>query len=201
MTQGSLAVPAPQDPDEASSTASRIADLEVLFRAEYNRLYGVAYHYVRSRAVAEEVVQDAFLHLWTHRAEWGHARDLSRYMAAAVRNRALDHVRRQRLEVAWQQRAMSGSEDLVLSQFARESSHGRGQGRERDIADGAERVRAALGRLPERTQETMALRVYRQLTNGEIAEVMGITVKAVERNITRAMHALRAALADERESG
>lgn len=184
----------PDVPGEGASALGPAA-LETLFRAHYDRLYGVAYHYVRSRAVAEEIVQDAFLHLWTRRAEWGQARDLSRYVGAAVRNRALDYVRREQLEVAWQRRALSGVEDVVLSQFARES----GSGGAPEIDDGAEQVRVALRGLPERTQETIALRMYRQLSNAEIAEVMGITVKAVERNIARATQALRVALAGVRE--
>lgn len=194
MTSADSLPPDRNLPCDAPSAHNRAA-LEALFRAQYDRLYGVAYHYVRSRALAEEIVQDAFLHLWTRRSGWGQARDLVRYVAAAVRNRALSHLRRERLEMAWQQRAAGGMEDIVLSQFAQE-------GAAVPETDGAvERVRTALRELPERTQYTLALRLYRQLTNPEIAEVMGITVKAVERNVARAIQALRIALADDSDSG
>lgn len=182
--------PDDRGPSQGAPSALDRGALEALFRAHYQGLYAIAYQYVRSRALAEEVVQDAFLHLWTRRTDWSQARDLKRYIAMAVRNRALDHLRRERLEVTWQQRALSDTDDGVLSQFAREA------GAAPDINDSVERVRAALRDLPERTQRTIGLRMYRQLTNAEIAEVMGITVKAVERNISRAVHALRVALAD-----
>jgi RNA polymerase sigma-70 factor, ECF subfamily len=185
MTRHPLATPHPSDPDGSGAAAV----LDGLFRTHYADLYALAYRYVRSRAVAEEVIQDAFLTMWNRRAEWALARDLPRYTAGIVRNRALGHLRRERLELAWQQHAAaSNAEDATLGQFTRDA------GGDPDVGELAERIKMALRALPERAQQTVALRVYRQLTNAEIAEVMGVTVKAVERNFTRAMHALRDAL-------
>jgi DNA-directed RNA polymerase specialized sigma24 family protein len=42
-------------------------------------------------------------------------------------------------------------------------------------------------------QRTIVLRLQFHLTNAEIAEVMDVTVKAVERNITRGLKTLRLA--------
>jgi RNA polymerase sigma-70 factor (ECF subfamily) len=54
-------------------------------------------------------------------------------------------------------------------------------------------LRRALERLPERRQQILLLRLQ-QLTYGEIAEVMDISPKTVEAQITQAFAALRVAL-------
>ena len=49
--------------------------------------------------------------------------------------------------------------------------------------------------LPPRTQQAYRLRLDHGLSYAEIAEVMGVTTKAVEKLITRAKAALNEALA------
>ena len=56
-----------------------------------------------------------------------------------------------------------------------------------------ELMQRAVRSLPARVQRTIVLRLQFHLTNAEIAEVMGVTVKAVERNITRGLKSLRLA--------
>jgi DNA-directed RNA polymerase specialized sigma24 family protein len=41
--------------------------------------------------------------------------------------------------------------------------------------DEARRVRAAVGRLPEKQRATLILKVYHELTHEEVAEVLGST--------------------------
>lgn len=118
--------------------ANAAATLDGLFRTHYTHLYSIAYRYLRSRALAEEAIQDAFLAMWERRGDWGQARDLLRYTGAVVRNRALGHLRRERLELGWRQRAAGSPEDSPLSQFARDAGAGP------ETGDLAERVRIAL---------------------------------------------------------
>ena len=52
--------------------------------------------------------------------------------------------------------------------------------------------------LPERQREALVLNHYQDLSNIEIAALMGISVEAVESLLSRARRALRLALADVR---
>ena len=97
----------PRPIEEPRSRASRLADLLAraglgdrqafadLYAAAAPKLFAVSLRIVRERALAEEVLQDGFVSIWNHAA--GYAREKSApsaWMAAIVRNRSLDVVRR-----------------------------------------------------------------------------------------------------------
>ena len=56
-------------------------------------------------------------------------------------------------------------------------------------------VRDAIAALPPRTREVFVLSRERGLRYGEIAGMLGVSVKAVEANMSRALRLLRARLA------
>jgi RNA polymerase sigma-70 factor (ECF subfamily) len=178
------------DPGPEPRSAAQAAALEAIFRASYDELYATVYRYLPSRALAEEVVQDVFLTMWERRDRWGEGEltDLRRYLFAAVQNRALSRLRRERVESTWREGAMEGRRDSGVGHFTATA------GAPSERSELVERLEQAIAALPDRARETLLLRVRRQLQNAEIAEVMGISVKAVEGNLARAMHALRVAL-------
>jgi RNA polymerase sigma-70 factor (ECF subfamily) len=61
------------------------------------------------------------------------------------------------------------------------------------------RVRAALGRLPERDREVLVLRHLEQLATAEAAEVLGVSEGAVKVRVVRALQRLRDLLDEEVE--
>jgi RNA polymerase sigma-70 factor (ECF subfamily) len=171
-----------------AAAANQAALLESLFRAHHRDVYAMVYRFVRSRAVAEEVVQDAFLRVWDQRDRWGDTQDLAKYLFTVARNRAISLLRRERVELTWRQRVDRGQLTSGVSQFSIQA------GREHDTSEATERLLQAIAKLPARARDTLLLRIHRQLKNSEIAEVMGISVKGVERNLTRAIEVLRKAL-------
>lgn len=67
--------------------------------------------------------------------------------------------------------------------------------RSRDV-----RVRAALAALPPRQREALVLQYYQEMSNVEAANLMGITVDALESLLARARRNLRAQLAGDSPS-
>lgn len=164
------------------------AQLGPIFRTHYAELFALVYRYVRARALAEEIIQDAFLAVWKRRESWGADMDIKAYVFQTARHRAFNYLRRERVELNWQRLVAARREDWGMSQYATDA------GVMADVDEMIEKMQSAVSTLPKRVRRTIVLRLQWHLTNAEIAEVMGIGVKAVERNITRGLKTLREAL-------
>jgi RNA polymerase sigma-70 factor (ECF subfamily) len=165
--------------------------VEALFREHYAGLCSFVGRYLKSRAVAEEVVQELFLRLWerlkvSEPVSGGPplALELTRsYLYAAARNRALNVLQRERLErkhVEYEARLAEVPERTVDHDFEH-----------RELIHAARRAIAAL---PDRCRMVFDLSRRRGLTYAEIGHVLGISVKAVEANMARALKTLRSSL-------
>ncbi|HJU88683.1 MAG TPA: RNA polymerase sigma-70 factor [Gemmatimonadaceae bacterium] len=184
--------PFPSDDTDAMVARVRAGDervFEGIFRAHYGSLCAFANTLVRSRETAEEVVQNVFLNIWTQRDHWEVRGSVRAYLFGAVRNQALNQIKRGQLERSWAED--SGDEGVL-------ELHG-------SIPDPAALVEAeemaavvreAIDRLPPRARMAVQLRWEGQLKYSEIAEVMGISVKGVENQLSRALEALRRLLGD-----
>ena len=157
---------------------------EELFRREYAALCRFADRYVRDGPASEDLVQDLFTTLWTNRARLEVRGSLRAYLFTAVRNRALNLRKHTLVERAWA-RDESAPEVRALHRAPR---------RPDDLLDESERdarLRGAIAHLPERCRLVMQLRWREQLGHADIAAVMGISIKGVERQLARGLRALR----------
>lgn len=90
------------DPTDYALALERCASgdgtgLESIYRAEASRLIGVAMRIVRNRDQAEDVVHDAFVHIWAKASGFDRNRGSGRaWVYSVVRNRAIDTIRRKR---------------------------------------------------------------------------------------------------------
>ncbi len=163
---------------------------EQLFRSYYHRLVVVMRGYVHSSAIAEERVQDILFHIWEHRADWTVRDGLARYLYGAVRNQGVNWRKRDRVVARWAGRAVADPGVSGMGQGPRSPEDVVGH----DEIDGA--LARAVARLPERRRMAFTLRSQYHLTNREIADAMGVTVKAVEKAMAAALKALRKELSE-----
>jgi len=180
--------------DRAWAAAIRAGDaaaFEALFRAYKNDLVAFVASLVDSRETGQELVQDLFLRLWQQRERWDCAGEVNTYLFRAARNRAISHLRHQRIERRFRER-LGGGERVAVHGAVRPTDE---RVRLRDVRDAVDR---AVESLPTRCREVFRLRRYHQLSNAETAAVLGISVSTVEVQMTRAIAALRRRLADFR---
>jgi RNA polymerase sigma-70 factor (ECF subfamily) len=158
-----------------------------LYRAYYRPLLLFVLPLVGAAAVAEEIVEDVFVHVWEHRTSLDVRHSVNTYLFTAVRNRALNVARRERVEQRWRESVVDTRE--VVSRQSHESPEA--------VVD-AERVRvlvqAAVETLSEQRKLVLTLRWQHGMSYAEIAEVVGSSVVAVERQLSRTLKALRLAL-------
>jgi len=150
-----------------------------LYSLHYRALVRLAAMLVRDTPTAEEVVQDAFVAI---RAAWprlGDADTALAYLRQAVVNRSRS-ILRHRLIVDENppeaQPDMPGAEHQPPGLLERPA------------------VMAALRDLPEHQREAIILRYHADLSEAEIAAIMGISRGAVKSHTARGMAALRDAL-------
>jgi len=168
-----------------------VAAFDALFMAYKNDLGAFVHSLVRSPEAAEEIIQDLFLRLWENRDLWDFGNAVRPYLFGAARNRAISHLRHERVELE------------LKSRVARER-HGSGHAVQpmADAVAEANDLEAIITRvvesLPPRCREVFQLSRRHQLSHAEVARVMGISVKTVEVQLRRALAALRAVLTDLR---
>lgn len=163
--------------------------LEAVFRAHYAIMCTVVRRIVFAPDVAEELVQDVFFKLWSRREQLAEIDALKTYLYRAARNTALNHLRRQKLEHAFEERELRKGEPVAAESLSDSATTGE-----------VERaVRAAIGRLPERCREIFLMSRDGGLTYGQIAKELGISIKTVETQMGRALKSLRVSLAEFRK--
>lgn len=163
--------------------AGDVAAFEALFRALSPGLCVLVTRYVREHPVAEELVQDLFLDLWTRRAELVVDRALTAYLYTAARNRALNHLRRERRLTAWPAAATAHADDDPADADPSAPN-------ESELLDALE-LQDAIDQLPPRCRLIFTLNRRHDMTYGEIATSLGLSVKTVETQMGRALKSLR----------
>jgi RNA polymerase sigma-70 factor (family 1) len=155
---------------------------EALYLAFYAPLCAFVATIVGNPAQSEDIVQDLLCRIWERREAWrpsnGGAR---RYLFGAARNRALNHLKRERIEARAADVFPIEGDATTPERFA-------------EARDFSAALSRALADLPPRCRQACILRWRYGLTYPEIAGAMGVTQKAVEALLTRGLKALRAAL-------
>jgi RNA polymerase sigma-70 factor (ECF subfamily) len=132
-----------------------------------------------SAALAEEIVQEAFLRVWTNAPRWRPQAAFRTWLYRIVINLCLNATRR--------------APDLPLSAAGDpadpDDPAGRLESRERDAALGA-----AVDTLPLRQRAAIVLVYQEGLSNAEAAAALDVSVSALEALLVRAKRALRDAL-------
>ncbi|WP_193612548.1 sigma-70 family RNA polymerase sigma factor [Nocardioides lijunqiniae] len=150
-----------------------------------NRAFGLALRVVRDRGQAEEVAQEAYLHLWTHAARFDPARGSAiSWILMAVHGAAVNRVRsssrRAERESVYERRA------TVRPSVSDDHTH--------DAVgaslDGA-RVRLALAGLSPVQRQAVELAYFEGLSHSEVAARAGIPLGTAKTRIRSALISLR----------
>lgn len=154
-------------------------DLAALVETYSALLFRVAHSVLRSRAEAEDVVQDAFVRVVERRSSLRAVRDMRVWLIRITWNLAIDRRRRIRPE----QMDESFAESLVASSVPADQA-----------LDEAQRMKAVLReleRLPKAERHVLLLSSLEELGTAEMAKVLGRSESAVRALLFRARTRLR----------
>jgi RNA polymerase sigma factor (sigma-70 family) len=149
-------------------------------------MLALARRMLSGQAEAEDCVQEAFLKVWTHAARWkpGQAK-FETWLYRVTLNQCYDRLRRRPTA------GLEAAADIPDGSPAADKQM-------EDAAISAE-VDAALQDLPERQRAAILLCHYQERGNIEAAEMLGISVEALESLLARGRRTLRTKLSHLRE--
>ena len=176
----------------------QISDADLLLAASHQdqsafaqlveRYYGIVHRVVwrttNGHADAEDIAQEAFLRLWKNPGQVREAKALKGWLMRVASNLAMDRFR---------------NKPLAELDAAAEVSDGRPNAEQNLARNWAtKRVDAAIAELAERQRLALSLVHFEQLSNIEAADIMEISVDALESLLSRARRALKQHLAADK---
>lgn len=171
-------------PDRELIEGIRAGDARTLSRlqtAYWDLLVQFAGRILDGSSDPQDVVQEAFIRLWTHRERWGDDGSVRSLLYTVTRNAALDERRRLARSARTSLAADPPAPEPVPSEDA--------------VAEELRRAAAeAVSRLPPKRQEVFRLAREEGLTYAEIAGVMGVSPQTVANQMSLALADLRRAL-------
>lgn len=156
---------------------------DAIFRSEYGLLVGMAERLLGERALAEEVAQEVLMELWRRRESLVIEESLRAYLIRSARNRALNQLRHERVR-------RDAAPYLDSPRSASPDAPRKLEDAEIDAA-----LYEAIASLPPRCREVFELSRVQRLRYGEIAVVLGVSTKAVEAQMGKALRILRERMA------
>lgn len=150
-----------------------------------DRTFAVARRFTGNDADAEDIVQEVFVKVWTGARKWRSGRaKFSTWLYRVTVNLCIDahRARRRRNETSIDVASpVADPVPLALQQI--------------DAAERQRLVDAAVLRLPDRQRAAIVLTYTEGLSNSDIADVLNISVGAVESLLVRARRKLRKEMA------
>lgn len=175
------------------ATDGEILAFEALYKDQYPRLYYYARTLVGEND-AEDVVAEVFMDLWRRRKSTEMGQRVGGMLFKAVYTRSLNCLRHRNVAAS----RVALIEEIVLRQTEACDNHYTASPlASAENADLRRRIDEAVERLPQRCRDVFRLSYMQDMSNNDIANVLGLSVRTVESHIYHALNALRAALHKE----
>jgi RNA polymerase sigma-70 factor (ECF subfamily) len=166
-----------KDREKVMQNVASHEDWKVCFTSVVPGLLLFARQWVRSRADAEDIVQEAFLRFWRR----NHRIDNRALLYSTVRSLALDLIRRDSRRARREAQAVSESEQMVEPQF--------------ELVDETQlALAAAVDRLPHEQREVLVMKIWNELTFAEIATALEVSQNTAASRYRYALAALKKTL-------
>lgn len=164
---------------KGESKAGELHEFRKIYDLYWDQMYAVAYNYVRDHLLAEELVQDVFVHLWEKRVDFVHVRDLSAFLFRCMKNRIYDQFDKIAVQEKLKRNVFREYRDET---YCTEESI--------MFQDTLKLLNDEISKLPPTTQTVFRLSRFDRFSNSEIALRTNLSSKAVEYHITVALRQL-----------
>lgn len=162
--------------NSSTAVAKDLPSYEKLFRELFKPLCSFAMKYVGDLDEARNLVHEVFITVWEKYDTLPNDTNYRSYLFTSVRNRSLNYLRDQKKHLTL--------EKVPDQSLATETSL-------IETAELEKEIELAINLLPEKCRQVFELNRLEGLKYAEIAEKMGISVKTVEAQMSKALRVLR----------
>lgn len=146
-----------------------------LFNEHYEALFSYAFKLSKSADLASDIVQQVFINLYERRRE-SEIEDIRAYLFRSVYHSAIAELKRnQPTEILMSEDAVE-NKDLIVE------------------AEEEAAIWSAINELPEQCRKILLMNRFEGMKNQEIAEILGISKRTVETQISLGLKKLRSKL-------
>lgn len=150
------------------------AAFDKIFLKYYSRTLVFVNSLVKRQEDAEDIVEDIFVWIWSNRIKLDPAKNFNSFIYTIARNSALNYFKRNKIK--------SNYENSFPDTFYSLSSDEEFIAQETELL-----IKLTVENMPPQRRNIFELKHNQQLSNHEIAERLGISVKAVEKHMRLAL--------------
>lgn len=164
---------------------------EEAFAALYDKYVGMVYNYIlsviKNVSLAEELTQQCFIQVWEHRTAVSAEKNFPAWLYVIARNSAFKEIRRQVAAAKFSETISPELSEVCDDSEAFESW---------DMKRMQNSMMAAINSLPDARRKIYILKTFKGKSVKEIAELLDISPKTVENQLTAARKFLKEKLSD-----
>jgi RNA polymerase sigma-70 factor (ECF subfamily) len=156
--------------------------LQIVFKMYHSLLCATAFRMVQDREVAKDIVQEVFIRFWNRHASLPEELDLKAYLYKSTINGALNHLKQINKN---QMDNLDGTDEIAGSQSTEDSLY---------FNDLQTAINYTIDTLPPVCRSVFMLSRFDYMSNVQIASHLEISLKSVEKHMTKALKSLRSVL-------
>jgi RNA polymerase sigma-70 factor (ECF subfamily) len=165
-----------------------------LFERYKNRILNVSYRFVRNASVAEDIAQEVLIKIYEKKVAFRTNTKFSTWVYRVAANASLDHVRKKKFFGFSLDQPIDGDDESHSTAEVISDKDANSPSDDLEKKELKRMVEKALDSLPDNLRLPILLSQFEEKSYQEIAEILGISVKAVERRIYHAKEVLRGKL-------
>lgn len=160
-------------------------DFDTLFRTHYPAAVLFAQKMVKDTTIAKDIAQKVFLKIYEKRKDIKIETSFKAYLFRSIRNTALTYLKKEQTHHRHSEAAFALKETATTDQYTLE------------YQELAKKLYDLIDELPPRCQQIFKMNRFEGKKNKEIADILGISIRTVEAQISHALKTLRKKLPKE----
>lgn len=157
----------------------------------FRRITAFSIQFIYDKDEAENLAQEAFLHLWQNRETVESINGIQSFLYTYAKSKCLNMIRHNKVKDKFKSEVLNQKErelDIEILNSVQFDTL--------ELTELERLIQECISELPPKTREVFIKKRFEDKKNAEIAEEMQVTLKAVEAHMTKALKILKTRLSD-----